>query len=261
MKRLACVLLTAALLLCSFSAAADERATPARLLGDVNKDGKVNTTDARQILQGMAGIQELHPAVKPLANADGDERLSTTDARYVLRYAAGIDTVPKAGVLNVGEAALFNYKLADLPFEVNMLFQMMGAAVEVGKVPYYALQMDSKQQLEELVSLGANFLGDGLSAETKAYLEAHDEAFFATDSVVLVLYPETFSQYKVEALTQNPGGAWTLALHEYTNAESTAVPSKNTLQVLVLDVDRAALDGGTVTAAEIAAQEPLTPAE
>lgn len=249
MKRLACVLLlTVALLLGSFTAAAQEGTTAVRLLGDVNKDGKVNTSDARLILQSVAGIQELHPAVQALANADGDERLSTTDARYVLRYAAGIETIPKAGMLNVADPALFDYKLAELPVYAEMLFQMMGVVAEEGAVPYDAMQIDTKQQLEELVALGTSFLGpDGLSPEAQAYLEARDEAFFATDSVVLVLYSETLSNYTVEELTQSPNGAWSLELHEYTNTQQAAEPAPNVLRVLAMDVDRETLDGRAVT--------------
>lgn len=69
------------------------------LLGDLNEDKIVNTTDARCILQvcvgiygpdGDWGIDSLLPYEKQLSDVDQNEKINTTDARLILQYAAEI---------------------------------------------------------------------------------------------------------------------------------------------------------------------------
>lgn len=67
------------------------------LLGDLNEDGKVNTSDARCVLQVCVekfgpdkdwGESSLLPSEKRLADVDQNDKISTTDARLILQYVA-----------------------------------------------------------------------------------------------------------------------------------------------------------------------------
>lgn len=61
---------------------------PYAAMGDVNGDGKVNTTDARHILQYAAEKRELDAAQKAAADVNDDGEVNTADARAVLQNAA-----------------------------------------------------------------------------------------------------------------------------------------------------------------------------
>ncbi len=57
-------------------------------MGDVNGDNKVNSTDARFVLQYAVGkISTL--AVEAAADVNGDNKVNSTDARLILQYAVG----------------------------------------------------------------------------------------------------------------------------------------------------------------------------
>lgn len=87
MKRLMCGLTVLTLLL---SAALPCAAATTVLLGDVDENGAVNTTDARRILQYAA--QHIGGGELTLATADVNEDglVNTTDARFALQIAAGM---------------------------------------------------------------------------------------------------------------------------------------------------------------------------
>lgn len=67
-----------------------EPSTRRVLVGDVNSDGKVNTTDARLVLQYAAGLIEADAIDLEAAEVNGDQKINTTDARQILQLAAGI---------------------------------------------------------------------------------------------------------------------------------------------------------------------------
>ena len=58
-------------------------------LGDVNYDGKIDTVDARLILQNIVGKAKLDDVQKLLADVNGDNKIDTVDARLVLQYIVG----------------------------------------------------------------------------------------------------------------------------------------------------------------------------
>lgn len=60
------------------------------LMGDVNSDGKVNTTDARVVLQYAAGLIGDDALNLSVADVKSDGKVNTTDARSILQYAAGL---------------------------------------------------------------------------------------------------------------------------------------------------------------------------
>lgn len=60
-------------------------------LGDVNLDGKVNTTDARLALRGAAKLEALTPQQILAADVNKNGKADTSDARKILRGAAKLD--------------------------------------------------------------------------------------------------------------------------------------------------------------------------
>lgn len=60
--------------------------------GDADGNGKVNTTDARKLLQYAAGVIEDDAIDFAVSDVDGNGKMNTTDARKILQYAAGIIT-------------------------------------------------------------------------------------------------------------------------------------------------------------------------
>lgn len=65
-----------------------------RELGDVNGDGRVDTADARLVLQAAVEKIELSEAEAAAADVNGDDRVDTTDARLILQGAVGRDADP-----------------------------------------------------------------------------------------------------------------------------------------------------------------------
>lgn len=60
-------------------------------LGDVNLDGKVNTSDARLALRGAAKLEALTPQQILAADVNKNGKADTSDARKILRVAAKLD--------------------------------------------------------------------------------------------------------------------------------------------------------------------------
>lgn len=59
-------------------------------LGDVDRDGDLDTTDARLVLQHAVGSGERsYRAYVRVGDADLDGDVDTTDARLILQYAVG----------------------------------------------------------------------------------------------------------------------------------------------------------------------------
>ena len=57
-----------------------------KILGDVDRDGRISTRDATAILSYMVETMEFDKEQEYLANVDGDARISTRDATYILSY-------------------------------------------------------------------------------------------------------------------------------------------------------------------------------
>ena len=62
------------------------------LIGDVNRDGKVNTADAVFVLKYSAGMISFDNDQLIAANTNKDDKVNTADAVFVLKYAAGMIT-------------------------------------------------------------------------------------------------------------------------------------------------------------------------
>ena len=64
-------------------------------LGDINEDGKVDTTDARLALQHAVGKIQLTESQIFAGDVNTDNKVDTTDARLILQKAVGkIDKFP-----------------------------------------------------------------------------------------------------------------------------------------------------------------------
>lgn len=57
--------------------------------GDVNKDGKINSTDALLVLQSSVGSISLSSEQKTLADVNSDNKVNSTDALKILQYSVG----------------------------------------------------------------------------------------------------------------------------------------------------------------------------
>lgn len=62
------------------------------LLGDADSNGKVNTTDARFVLQYAADVIGADDLDLSVSDVDRNNKVNTTDARRILQYAAGLIT-------------------------------------------------------------------------------------------------------------------------------------------------------------------------
>lgn len=65
------------------------------IYGDVNGDGKINSSDALMVLQSNVGLKKLNKNQKTAADVNGDDKVNSADALYILNYAVGkIDVFP-----------------------------------------------------------------------------------------------------------------------------------------------------------------------
>ncbi len=60
--------------------------------GDINGDGKIDASDARDALRISVGLDRCFSLVKKYADADGDQTVGASDARLILRTAVGLET-------------------------------------------------------------------------------------------------------------------------------------------------------------------------
>jgi len=58
-------------------------------LGDINKDGKINTKDARETLLAYIGKNKLTEEQRIIADVNKDGKINTKDARQILLYYVG----------------------------------------------------------------------------------------------------------------------------------------------------------------------------
>ena len=103
-KIVSIILVMSILLLCVPSFAATESMRTQYYYGDVNVDGKVNTTDAALILKYSAAMYMIEPDTLSytLADANKDEWINTADATFILKYCAGMGEIyPYVGAVTI----------------------------------------------------------------------------------------------------------------------------------------------------------------
>jgi len=92
MRKIFCIILTTAILVCSMSVLnlTTAFAESVRFKGDVDMDGWVDNTDAGLILKYDAGLSDISAADLSAADANEDGAVDNTDASMILKYDAGI---------------------------------------------------------------------------------------------------------------------------------------------------------------------------
>lgn len=69
-----------------------EKLTKARLLGDVNFDREINTSDAAAVLKVSAELAGLEGDDQTAADVNRDQTINTSDAALIEKYAAELIT-------------------------------------------------------------------------------------------------------------------------------------------------------------------------
>lgn len=76
----------------AYSPAENDAVCPVR--ADVNSDGQLDPSDARQILRLAVSLEKAGEAEAIAADVDGDGEITPADARLALRIAVGLDPLP-----------------------------------------------------------------------------------------------------------------------------------------------------------------------
>ena len=75
----------------SYSASFEIHVVSDGIRGDVNKDGKISSSDARSALRFAVSLETLSEEQQWLADMNADGTVTTADARRILRAAVGLD--------------------------------------------------------------------------------------------------------------------------------------------------------------------------
>lgn len=70
---------------------------PKGIMGDVNGDGAVDSSDALTILRASLGLENIPESLSPFADVNGDGAVDSADALAVLRYTTGQDDTGNIG--------------------------------------------------------------------------------------------------------------------------------------------------------------------
>ena len=109
MKKVLSIVLSLVLIVLSLSCVAIAAVT---MPGDVNEDGYVKATDARMILQVVAGLmKDTDLENKDNGDLNGDNQLKASDARMILQMVAGLENTPSDST-KAQIAKLFNDETA-----------------------------------------------------------------------------------------------------------------------------------------------------
>lgn len=65
-----------------------------RLIGDVDNNGKINSSDARTALRVSAQLDEISETDAPFSDVNGDGKITSADAREILRASANLTKLP-----------------------------------------------------------------------------------------------------------------------------------------------------------------------
>lgn len=167
-RAIACALCLALLL--SFPAAAEPLTSlRVRVYGDVDGNDVINTTDARHILQIVAG-KDIVVAYPVAADFDRDYRVDTTDARRVLQYAAGLAT--------------------QLPTPLSLPYTRLDTPPSGQRMPFtlretsYANIRDYSAQAHDIVVVRSSEEWATVRAANE-FQTTYDDAFFTQNAVIL----------------------------------------------------------------------------
>ena len=77
-------LLMLTVILVSVTLSVTALSSPSVILGDLNRDGTLDSADIREMLRYMVGDRSLTAGERVIADCDGNTRVDTRDVRYVL---------------------------------------------------------------------------------------------------------------------------------------------------------------------------------
>ncbi|MBQ6164338.1 MAG: dockerin type I repeat-containing protein [Clostridia bacterium] len=175
--------------------------------GDLDGNGKVNSTDARIALRAAAKLDSLSDSQKKTGDMNGDGKINSTDARTILRMAAKIEAlVPfaadaqedktwssaEAAPVPAYEPAVFKAKAASLDLgyiDLGGDFSLVISAVEETE---YSEEMDAYYKTYN-ISLGDIHQLNGVAEIRVPYSAEHVEAGQDPAKCVAAMYknPET----------------------------------------------------------------------
>lgn len=168
-KRIVCILLSALVLFSSFSfafAAEDSTGESEKknfILGDADKNGKVNASDARLTLRYSAKLITAKKIDLNAADFDRDGKIQACDARYILRTAARLDPYITEKnlidpLINKNEVKIINVKtLCQYP-NFPSGCEIVSAVMNLN---YYGLNITVNQFIQKYLPLGTSPYYDG----------------------------------------------------------------------------------------------------
>ena len=125
------------------------------LAGDVNRDSKVDASDARLALRSSAKLETLTANQIKCADTDGDKKILANDARKILRTSAKLDKLNPVKPVQFYERplsadALSKYQPKSKDYEVQFLVNYSTDVAEhVILDDYYEIEINANQQLTE----------------------------------------------------------------------------------------------------------------
>lgn len=155
------------------------------LLGDVNADGVVKSTDARTVLRYALGLDvstEFTEQSKLVADWDGDSKVSVKDARSVLRFALGLIEYPEWYLkLSESEAKVINVPAIEQKSLVVDKLSQKSATMEDAEILTFTGEMEEQGQADEYTFTSKNsglYSVDviGASPQFKAIVSVYNEA-------------------------------------------------------------------------------------
>lgn len=143
------------------------------LAGDADNNGKITATDARLILQHVAGLKTAD--VVERYDINGDKNITATDARMVLQIVAGIIEHPDAGNEEDNEDA------EHLEYFVNTFNNVKTNAKSVTRVGTKAYNYNNIVELNPIIEMADPTMKDQLTEEFSDELNEVNETFEGDD--------------------------------------------------------------------------------
>lgn len=215
------------LLLVPFIAAAEPVSSlRVRLYGDVDGNDIINTTDARRILQIVAG-KDIAVAYPTAADFDRDYRVDTTDARRVLQYTVGTTTL--------------------LPTPLSLPYTRLDTAPGGESVPFtvrettYSHIRDYDADAHDIVVIRSSEEWATVRAANE-FQTTYDDAFFAQNAVIVFDVSMTGYNYRLDVRDIVHGGKTLAFSLDVFNPNEWAQPALRRA-LAVVEVPRQTLDG------------------
>ena len=70
---------------------------PYRIIGDLDGDGEITSSDALFVLRVSVGIENEDERIKSVSDVDSDSQITSSDALAILRHSVGMGENDKIG--------------------------------------------------------------------------------------------------------------------------------------------------------------------